>query len=152
MLWNLQVLSSLTKTFSILATIIFGSPNLFPIVSITEYIHLFSNNAVNNQMVVTFLFSLVIRQKGESQNGCFKKTKHVKFSKKRTFLTPWYAHVCVRIRGLEMFIFWCAYQGVRNVHFLENLACFVFLKNPFWDSLFCFSTDGLKIHWSFWQF
>ena len=134
MLWNLQVLSSLTKTFSILATIIFGSPNLFPIVSITEYIHLFLNNAVNNQMVVTFLFSLVIRQKGESQNGCFKKTKHVKFSEKRTF------------------IFWCAYQGVRNVHFLENLACFVFLKHPFWDSLFCFSTDGLKIHWSFWQF
>ena len=30
--------------------------------------------------------SLVIRQRGESQNGCFKKTKHVKFSEKRTFL------------------------------------------------------------------
>ena len=30
----------------------------------------------------------VIRQKGESQNGCFKKTKHAKFSEKRTFLTP----------------------------------------------------------------
>ena len=29
----------------------------------------------------------VIRQKGESQNGCFKKTKHAKFSEKRTFLT-----------------------------------------------------------------
>ena len=25
----------------------------------------------------------------------------------------------------------CAYQGVRNVHFSENLACFVFLKHPF---------------------
>ena len=35
----------------------------------------------------------VIRQKGESQNGCFKKTKHAKFSEKQTFLTPWYAHV-----------------------------------------------------------
>ena len=32
--------------------------------------------------------SSVIRQKGESQNGCFKKTKHAKFSTKRTFLTP----------------------------------------------------------------
>ena len=32
----------------------------------------------------------VIRQKDESQNGCFKKTKHVKFSEKRTFLTAWY--------------------------------------------------------------
>ena len=30
----------------------------------------------------------VIRQKGESQNGCFKETKHAKFSEKRTFLTP----------------------------------------------------------------
>ena len=43
--------------------------------------------------------------KGESQNGCFKKTKHAKFSEKRTFLIPWYAHVGVRIMGLEMFIF-----------------------------------------------
>ena len=25
----------------------------------------------------------------------------------------------------------CAYQGVKNVHFLENLVCFVFLKHPF---------------------
>ena len=41
--------------------------------------------------------SPVIRQKGESQNGCFKKTKHAKFSEKQTFLTPWY--VRVRIRG-----------------------------------------------------
>ena len=30
----------------------------------------------------------VLRQKGEFQNGCYKKTKHAKFSKKRTFLTP----------------------------------------------------------------
>ena len=30
--------------------------------------------------------SSVIRQKGESQNGCFKKTKHVKFYEKRTCL------------------------------------------------------------------
>ena len=34
-----------------------------------------------------------MRQKGKCQNGCFKKTKHAKFSEKRTFLTPWYAHV-----------------------------------------------------------
>ena len=31
----------------------------------------------------------------------------------------------------------CAYQGVRNICFSENLACFVFLKHPFWDSPFC---------------
>ena len=29
-----------------------------------------------------------IRQKGESQNGCFKKAKHAKISEKQTFLTP----------------------------------------------------------------
>ena len=39
--------------------------------------------------------SSVTRQKGESQNGCFKKTKHAKFSKKRTFFTPSYAHLCI---------------------------------------------------------
>ena len=43
--------------------------------------------------------SSVIRQKGESQNGCFKKTKEAKFSEKWIFLTPWYAHVRQRIRG-----------------------------------------------------
>ena len=31
--------------------------------------------------------SSVIRQKSESQNGGNKKTKHVKFSEKQTFLT-----------------------------------------------------------------
>ena len=70
--------------------------------------------------------SSVIRQKGESQNWCFKETKHAKFSEKRTFVTPW----CAR-----------TYQGVRNVRFSENLACFVFLKHPFWDSPFCLITD-----------
>ena len=44
-------------------------------------------------MNVRNTISSVIRQKGGSQNGCFKKTKHTKFSKKRTFLTPCYAHV-----------------------------------------------------------
>ena len=36
----------------------------------------------------TFITWSVIRQNGESQNGCFKKTKHAKFPEKRTFLTP----------------------------------------------------------------
>ena len=71
--------------------------------------------------IVTYLLEpynpSVIMQKGESQNGCFKKTKHVKFSEKRTFL--------------EMFVF------------SENLTCFVFLKQPFWDSPFCLIMDGL---------
>ena len=33
--------------------------------------------------------SSVIRPKGEYQNGCFKKTKYVKFSEKQTFITPY---------------------------------------------------------------
>ena len=37
-----------------------------------------------------------------------------------------------------------AYQGVRNVHFPENLACFVFLKHPFWDSPFSLITDEMN--------
>ena len=36
-----------------------------------------------------------IRQKGESRNGCYKKTKHSKFSEKQTFLTPWCAFLDV---------------------------------------------------------
>ena len=43
--------------------------------------------------------SSVIRQKSKSQNGCFNKAKHAKFSEKRTFFTPWYAHISVRMRG-----------------------------------------------------
>ena len=50
--------------------------------------------------------SSVIRQKGESQNECSKKTKHTKFFEK---------FMCIRA---------CAYQGVRNVRLSENLACF----------------------------
>ena len=61
----------------------------------------------------------VIRQKCESQNRCFMKTKHAKFTEKRTFLTPWYA----RVRT-------CAYQGVRNARFSENLPYFAFLLRP----------------------
>ena len=39
----------------------------------------------------------------------------------------------------------CAYQGIRNVRFSQNLACFVFLKHPFWDSPFCLITDEFMI-------
>ena len=51
--------------------------------------------------------SSVIRQKGESQNGCFKKTKQAKFSR-----------ACVRIRG------------VSYVSFSENFVGLLFLKTP----------------------
>ena len=32
--------------------------------------------------------TLVMRQKGKSENGGYKKTKHAKFSEKLTFLAP----------------------------------------------------------------
>ena len=71
------------------------------------------------------LFLSEIRQKCESQNGCFRKTKHAKFSETQTFLTPWY-------------------QRIRNVRFSENLASFAFLKHPFWGSPFCLIADVLS--------
>ena len=66
-----------------------------------------------------YVTSSIIRQKGESQNGCLKKTEHAKFSEKRTFLTPWYAHVRVRIRGLELFVFRKIWRALfsSNTHF-----------------------------------
>ena len=42
----------------------------------------YSTNLIGN-----FKYS-VIRQKGESQNGCFKKTNHVKFSEKTNIFYP----------------------------------------------------------------
>ena len=66
--------------------------------------------------------SSVIRQKVESQNGCFKKTNHAKFSKKTNISYP-------LIRT--------------HVRFSENLAGFVFLKHPFWNSPFCLITDEI---------
>ena len=39
----------------------------------------------------------------------------------------------------------CTYQEVKNVRFSEILACFVFLKHPFWDSHFCLITDDISV-------
>ena len=38
----------------------------------------------------------------------------------------------------------CTYQRVRNVRFSENLAGFIFLKHPFWDSPFCLITNVIS--------
>ena len=77
--------------------------------------------------------SSVVSQKGESQNGCFKKTKHVNFYFRKT-----------NISYLVIRTYKCAYQEVRYVRFSENLACFLFLEHPFWDSHFCLITDDLN--------
>ena len=49
------------------------------------------------------------------------ETKHVKFSEKPTFGTPWYAH--------ERIMRTRAYQGVRNVGFSENWRA-LFFETP----------------------
>ena len=72
------------------------------------------------------------KAKGESQNGGNKNTKHAKFSEKYVYVSEG------KIRT-------CAYQGVKNVRFSENLARFVFLLPPFWDSSFCHITDELIV-------
>ena len=67
-----------------------------------------------NDEFVKDSISSAIRQKDESQNGCYKKAKHAEFSEKQAFLTPvTYTHVCVS-RG-------------KNVHLSEILTWFVFL-------------------------
>ena len=45
------------------------------------------------------MIASVIRQKGESQNGGYKKTKHAKFSEKLTLLALSYALTRVRFMG-----------------------------------------------------
>ena len=50
-----------------------------------------------NQQWCLFHISLVIRQKDESQNGCFKKTKHTpNFPKNKHFLLPIFEKQAVR--------------------------------------------------------
>ena len=66
----------------------------------------------------SFWNSSVIRQKGESQNGCFKKTKHVKFSEKTNISNP-----LIRTRT-------CAYQKVRNVRFFGKFDVLCFPETP----------------------
>ena len=87
---------------------------------------------------------LVIKQKSKYQDGCFKKTKHAKFSEKQTFLTPWYADKFRVLCFLETPVLVCVSE-VRNVRFSENLAWFVFLKHPSWDFPFCLITDDFRM-------
>ena len=62
------------------------------------------------QTTLVLPYSSVIKPKGESQNGCFKKKKHTKFSKKRTFLTAWYAHVHEKCSYSELF--WSGFSRI----------------------------------------
>ena len=105
--------------------------------------------------------SLVIRQKGESQNVCFKKTTRQIFRKTNIFypLIRTSSYVCVSGGKKCLFFRKFGYQwvkdvfqkiclsGGKNIRFSENLTGFVFLKHPFWDSPFCLITDDfISVH------
>ena len=77
------------------------------------FLHAVTYHIYNNISSVCNNILSVIRQKGESQNGCFKKTKLAKFSEKRT-LHP----------DMHMYVF-------------------VSLKNSFSNPLFCLITDDI---------
>ena len=64
------------------------------------------------------------KTKGRISNRVFQEHKASQIFRKTNILNP-----VIRTRT-------CAYQGFRNVRFSENLACFMFLKHPFWDSPF----------------
>ena len=71
------------------------------------------------------------KAKGRNSKWMFKENKARRISRKTNIPPP---PPLMRTRT-------CAYQGVRNVRFSENLACFVFLKHPLWNSTFCRITD-----------
>ena len=72
-----------------------------------------------------------LRQKGDSQNECFKKTKDAKFSEKRTFLTTWYAHV----RRLERLL----KQDILAVELASDLKELIHLSGTLKEKLKRFS-------------
>ena len=73
------------------------------------------------------------KAKGQISKWLFQENKsHQKFQKMNI------SYTLIRTRHVHVHV-----KGVRNVHFSENLACFVFLKHPFWDSPFCLIADEL---------
>ena len=76
----------------------------------------------NNETLKENLLSFYKRQKGESQNGCFKKAKHAKFPKNKHFLPPdMHTYVCV--------------SGGKKCLLFGNFDVFAFLKHPFFALL-----------------
>ena len=78
----------------------------------------------------------VIREKGESQNGCYKKTKHPKFSKNGPFLRS--ADICTRM-----------YQRVRNVRFWKIWRTLFSCNTRFEIRPFAFFSDELLVFLTF---
>ena len=62
--------------------------------------HLCWNERAQNSVIIYLVGNNL--KKGDSKNKCFRKARHVKFSEKRTFLTPWYAHFCIITGDLKV--------------------------------------------------
>ena len=89
------------------------------------------------QYTCTYMHSILVhvfrnKAKGRISKRVFQENKARQVFRKTNISYP-----LIRTRT-------CAYQGVRNVRFSENLACFVFLKHPFLDSSFCLITDDVQ--------
>ena len=70
-----------------------------------------------------------------------KKAKHAKFSEKQTFLTTWYAHVHVRIRGEEMFVFLKIWRVLLSCYLRFEIRPFALLPTNYfrckiWSKIF----------------
>ena len=85
------------------------------------------------QIIITWDEFVGNKVKGRISKRVFQENKARKIFRKTNIFNP-----LILTRT-------CTYQGVKNVCFSENLACFVFLRHPFWDSPFCLITDEFKL-------
>ena len=75
------------------------------------------------------------------KDGSHKKWRQAKFFENPTFLTltrPWYAHVRVRIRGWEMFVFQKICYALFSRYLCIKIRTFASLPMIF-NRLYCFS-------------
>ena len=91
------------------------SASLFTQLSATSYIKLKTLVSISEGSRIK---SSLIRQKGESQNGCFNRTKHVKFFEKKNI-----SYLLIRTCT-------CAYQVVKIVCFFGKFGVLCFLETP----------------------
>ena len=81
----------------------------------------------------------VIRQKDESQNGCYKKTKHATFSEKRTLFPP-ATHTCYFWFFQKVSYKWESFLGLVTYCYMVYWLSF-FL----WHTMHC-DRDGFFIY------
>ena len=97
--------------------------------------------------VIKHANSSVIRQKGESQNGYFKRTKHAKFFEKPLFFTPWYAHVREKCSFFGKFDVFCFLEAPvlrfallscyrRILSFIGHILTKLFGKTDDWRQIY----------------